>query len=312
MSELTDKYSKNFSPEKKRIFEKRVSEIGPDISELSAIQIVLAEMREEGMKDGGIMRLGFQDGTEYNEDSRKKLQDLAKQAVGKFDEFSGVDQITSANFPGSFDSPIGLPSDFRHQAASNLVAQALGKDKFGPMGYISGSLGSFGLGTIKELGDFASGVMDPNTTFKDAFTQAYEDTISNFKGAFTPPNTTTEELYDKIMGDYDQRGLGFLVPIADSPRAARARQIQQARLNAMKEARLNTINNLLKNRRDEKKVASMTPKEQTRVIAARNKAQERGGFQSDFAQDKDFMGGKGTAAEMGSFAKGGLARMLGE
>ena len=312
MSELTDKYSKNFSPEKKRIFEKRVSEIGPDISELSAIQIVLAEMREEGMKDGGIMRLGFQDGTEYNEDSRKKLQDLRKQAVGKFDEFSGVDQITSANFPGSFDSPTGLSSDFRHQAASNLVAQALGKDKFGPMGYISGSLGSFGLGTIKELGDFASGVMDPNTTFKDAFTQAYEDTISNFKGAFTPPNTTTEELYDKIMGDYDQRGLGFLVPIADSPRAARARQIQQARLNAMKEARLNTINNLLKNRRDEKKVASMTPKEQTRVIAARNKAQERGGFQSDFAQDKDFMGGKGTAAEMGSFAKGGLARMLGE
>ena len=46
MSELTDKYSKNFSPEKKRIFEKRVSEIGPDITELSAIQLVLAEMRE--------------------------------------------------------------------------------------------------------------------------------------------------------------------------------------------------------------------------------------------------------------------------
>ena len=63
MSELTDKYSKNFSPEKKRIFEKRVSEIGPDITELSAIQLVLAEMREEGMKDGGIMRLGFQEGT---------------------------------------------------------------------------------------------------------------------------------------------------------------------------------------------------------------------------------------------------------
>ena len=312
MSRLIDEYTRNKSPEDKKEVERRVREMAGTMSELSALMLVLEEMRQEGKKDGGIMRLGFQDGTEYNEDSRKKLQDLAKQAVGKFDEFSGVAQITSANFPGSFDSPTGLSSDFRHQAASNLVAQALGKDKFGPMGYISGSLGSFGLGTIKELSDFASGVMDPNTTFKDAFTQAYEDTISNFKGAFTPPNTTTEELYDKIMGDYDQRGLGFLVPIADSPRAARARQIQQARLNAMKEARLNTINNLLKNRRDEKKVASMTPKEQTRVIAARNKTQERGGFQSDFAQDTDFMGGKGTAAEMGSFAKGGLARMLGE
>jgi hypothetical protein len=26
-----------------------------------------------------------------------------------------------------------------------------------------------------------------------------------------------------------------------------------------------------------------------------------GGYQSDFAQDSDFMGGSGTAAEMGSF-----------
>ena len=54
MSELTDKYSKNFSKEKKREFEKRVREIGADMSELSAIQLVLAEMRE-GSKDGGMI-----------------------------------------------------------------------------------------------------------------------------------------------------------------------------------------------------------------------------------------------------------------
>mgnify|MGYP003147554189 CR=1 FL=1 len=54
MSELTDKYSKNFSPERKKEFERRVREIGADMSELSAIQLVLAEMREE-MKDGGMI-----------------------------------------------------------------------------------------------------------------------------------------------------------------------------------------------------------------------------------------------------------------
>ena len=35
-----------------------------------------------------------------------------------------------------------------------------------------------------------------------------------------------------------------------------------------------------------------------------------GGYQSDFSQDTDFMSGSGTAAEMGSFARGGLATMF--
>jgi len=55
MSELTDKYSKNFSPGKKKEFERRVREIGADMSELSAIQLVLAEMFQEGKKDGGMI-----------------------------------------------------------------------------------------------------------------------------------------------------------------------------------------------------------------------------------------------------------------
>jgi hypothetical protein len=49
MSELTDKYSKNFSEERKKEFEKRVREIGADMSELSAIQLVLADI--EVIKD---------------------------------------------------------------------------------------------------------------------------------------------------------------------------------------------------------------------------------------------------------------------
>ena len=48
----------------------------------------------------------------------------------------------------------------------------------------------------------------------------------------------------------------------------------------------------------------------TRALAAANQAAGTGGYQSDFAQGSDFMSGRGTAAEMGSFAKGGLATMF--
>tara|TARA_R100001509_G_scaffold5421_1_gene3264 strand:- start:415 stop:837 length:423 start_codon:yes stop_codon:yes gene_type:complete len=53
MSSLTDQYSKNFSPGKKKEFERRVSEMAGNMSELAAIQLVLAEMFQEGKKDGG-------------------------------------------------------------------------------------------------------------------------------------------------------------------------------------------------------------------------------------------------------------------
>ena len=45
-------------------------------------------------------------------------------------------------------------------------------------------------------------------------------------------------------------------------------------------------------------------------MAAANKAAGRGGYQSSFGRDAGFMGGRGTAAEMGSFADGGLASMF--
>jgi len=45
----------------------------------------------------------------------------------------------------------------------------------------------------------------------------------------------------------------------------------------------------------------------TKRMAEQNRQRGTGGFQSNFAQDKGFMGGSGTAAEMGSFAYGGRA-----
>jgi hypothetical protein len=54
MSSLTDKYTKNFSPGEKKAFEQRVFDMLGNMSELSAIQLVLAEMREN-RKLGGLI-----------------------------------------------------------------------------------------------------------------------------------------------------------------------------------------------------------------------------------------------------------------
>ena len=399
MSALTDKYSKNFDPNKKKTFEKRVFENLGNMSELSAILLVLEEMRREGLADGG--RIGLKDGLgsfetndpgeamkeiikrvvnvegatvpisdnislnlgpsvdqaelggiinllggelmfgggfkgddkgigisfkkEFNKGGRvayqdgtpdrknyetpvtdaiksvnNKTMDLASQAVNAFDKYSGIDQINPSNFPGMNSSAIGAPSDFRHQAAANALAEALGKGKLGPVGYLSGGIGSFGLGTIKEIGDLFAGLYDKNTTAKDAFSQAYEDTISNFKGAFAPTGTTSEDLYAEIMKDYVPNNRFDLMPFRSRSFLKQQKQFKDKQaLDILEKARA-------------AKTAQAAAQAQTRAMAAKNRSEGSGGFQSDFAQDKDFMGGKGTAAEMGSFAKGGLARMLGE
>ena len=53
--------------------------------------------------------------------------------------------------------------------------------------------------------------------------------------------------------------------------------------------------------------ANMGLKAETKSIQQDNRSRGVGGYQSDFAQDSGFMEGRGTAAEMGSFAVGGLA-----
>jgi|TARA_R100000655_G_C2925962_1_gene183132 hypothetical protein len=55
MSKLTDKYSKNFSPEKKKEFERRVRELDGLMSEESAIDLILKELFKEKFKKGGFV-----------------------------------------------------------------------------------------------------------------------------------------------------------------------------------------------------------------------------------------------------------------
>ena len=72
MSELTDKYSKNFSARKKKEFEKRVRELAGQMSEESAIDLVLKELFDEKFYSGG--RVGFQMGGIFSADPDKAVK----------------------------------------------------------------------------------------------------------------------------------------------------------------------------------------------------------------------------------------------
>jgi Zn-dependent peptidase ImmA (M78 family) len=82
MSALTDKYSKNFSPSKKKMFEKRVFENLGNMSELSAIMLVLEEMRREGMQDGGIMDSAtYEDFLEFMKQNQQMEKEMGRRRL---------------------------------------------------------------------------------------------------------------------------------------------------------------------------------------------------------------------------------------
>ena len=59
-----------------------------------------------------------------------------------------------------------------------------------------------------------------------------------------------------------------------------------------------------------RKQAQEAAEQLVKAMAISNRMEGRGGYQSSFGRDEGFMGGRGTAAEMGSFADGGLASMF--
>jgi hypothetical protein len=86
------------------------------------------------------------------------------------------------------------------------------------------------------------------------------------------------------------RGLAFILSGGSLTAAEIAKEI--AKQKVLNEAR--------------KKVGEVIgPRIETELIQQQNERRGTGGYQSDFSQDSGFMGGSGTAAEMGSFADGG-------
>ena len=331
--------------------------LGPEVSEVELggiMKILGGELGFGASKDKGIGfnfkkefnkggRVNYQDGTDlvdfytggkYDTDDvvskrqeyetpvtdaiksvNKKTIEALEKGGELFNKYSGIDAVY--DFPGVRSGATGASSDFRHQAASNALAKALGKGQYtdpilGPISYLSSGIGSFGLGTGKEIIDFFQGVADPNMTTKEAFDQALEDTISNFKGAFAPAGTTSEELYAELMKDY--------VPNTSLRMLDNSTQIfMQRRKKALEDAK----------KKDKDKI--ITPiKKPTRTVTGTTKPGTGGGGDGTFGvgadgqKSYDFGTGFGTSATTGGpvsnrtgrgrtdYSLGGLARMLGE
>ena len=80
--------------------------------------------------------------------------------------------------------------------------------------------------------------------------------------------------------------------------------------NSFKNKKSVALENRLKELQRIKEAEQKAREARAREIQDRNRAERTGGYQSDFSQDKGFMEGRGTAAEMGSFRYGGLAGLL--
>ena len=113
MSRLIDEYTRNKSPEDKKEVERRVREMAGTMSELSALMLVLEEMRQEGKAGGG--RIGYQEGT------KPKINfdlDFAKsgknQVTGATEGITAEDQYLSAvvNLDLPITEKIGLLAEY--------------------------------------------------------------------------------------------------------------------------------------------------------------------------------------------------------
>ncbi len=81
MSALSDEYIKNFSKERKALFNKRFrDEYDPNMSERSNIIRILNEMRELGLADGG--RIGLKEGLGYFETNNPN--EAMKEVIKRF------------------------------------------------------------------------------------------------------------------------------------------------------------------------------------------------------------------------------------
>jgi len=253
-------------------------------------------------------RVAYQDGTPERKDYETPVTDAIKSVnetskdyimdgMEAFDKYSGIDQINTFNFPGMNDSASGTPSDFRHQAAANALAKALGKGKLGPVGYLSGAIGSSGLGAIKEIGDLAVGLYDNPKNYKDVFGEFVKDNLSNIKGAFAK-DKTSEELYAELMKDYVPKNNFDMLPIRSRQMFLKQKQLQDAKTKD--------------------KVITPRKKPTTKPGTGTTKPGTGGGGFDTSAADK-----AGTSLGSGQFSPktskgrsgytlGGLARMLGE
>ena len=113
MSRLIDEYTRNKSPEDKKEVERRVREMAGTMSELSALMLVLEEMRQEGKAGGG--RIGYQEGTKPKINFDLDFVKSGKnQVTGAPEGITAEDQYLSAvvNLDLPITEKIGLLAEY--------------------------------------------------------------------------------------------------------------------------------------------------------------------------------------------------------
>jgi len=164
---------------------------------------------------------------------------------------------------------------FKDVAGRSIASQALGGAGgmiFGPMGALAGGI---------------AGLIKGGDLFNAPYIGAGAATMDEYG------NMYTAEQLDKLnaAGGY----------YSDPARSSRRRDARIRNMIERRDAGLKIgLNNLAKLQEQQRR------EEAARQSAASAMQQSNiesgtGGYQSDFAQDSDFMGGSGTAAEMGSF-----------
>jgi len=217
---------------------------------------------------------------------------------------------------------LGYQDPFLTQTMQNRMAEIEGERTQGNVGYDE-------YGLVPSAGRFTGGLFDLAINRPADFALAgsigkYDFGPEGRKGLeynFTPDQDTGST--GNVLLDYINRG-GVKNTLANlnltgTAHAAipKAQQFKQQLMNKKKQKQADVFKKIKeKQLADEaaakaKAAAAAAAKEAaqkaaTKKQAAQNKKNKTGGYQSSHGGNKGFMGGKGTAAEMGSFAQGGL------
>jgi len=224
---------------------------------------------------------------------------------------------------------IGPKDKFGKQGDSSDIRHGLGSSAFkdSVTDYITSNLGVnadtnlFKGITPENFGSFATNVGSLFTEIPDIFSQA--KAVSEDVGPYSGIVDYMDELDTRFLiqpiEDIKANYVGSKIPFSlRNNKAAKMDFLNNYKnygdqtMNFIKEKRRQEIQARIKRAeiaQKEKEAAAAKEAAQraaTRKQAAQNRSSGSGGFQSSFSQDSGFMGGSGTAAEMGSFAKGGI------
>ena len=260
-----------------------------------------------------------------------RQQELTGPDLGEYIG-SGTDVPLEQTTAGKIQSGLGNIKD----TASDIMSKIGG---IGPISAILGSMDKFSTLSpadqefIKQnMGYTGPTVFGENTTglSKDPFGLNTRSAFGNYAervgkeadklgGLLT--KTQAQKYGKNTSGITFNTSTGMFEAIDDDDEKAKAAALEATQMNKMNIAKYNFYTQKEKERianeklMEQQAAAEAAAKEAAQVAATRNLAEQNrkeggGGYQSDFAQDKDFMGGSGSAAEMGSFAKGGIVDML--